>query len=133
MTALCAKLTAGVDLKRSLKVATVDVAVRGFQTLSWFVGIHKSKQTLIARMGRSANKHGLGSSFQATNRNESRPRRPRLKGWRGSGLRSPRISRRSHRVTRIAGWLGRPLSILSPRFNWGLLQPLGCQQKDMPT
>ena len=51
MTALCAKLTAGVDLKRSLKVATVDVAVRGFQTLSWFVGIHKSKQTLIVQDG----------------------------------------------------------------------------------
>jgi hypothetical protein len=63
MAGICAKLTAGVDVKRSLKVATVDVAARGCQTLSWFVATHKTSKTLIARMGRSASKHGLRVAF----------------------------------------------------------------------
>src|ERR1700722_3339126 len=50
-TAICAKLTVGVDLKRSLKVATVDVAVRGFQTLSWFVGIHEASKLSLPEWG----------------------------------------------------------------------------------
>jgi hypothetical protein len=43
--------TAGADVKRSLKVATVDVAVRGFQTLSWFVGIHEASKLSLPEWG----------------------------------------------------------------------------------
>ena len=41
----------GAHVKRSLKVATVDVAVRGFQTLSWFVGIHEASKLSLPEWG----------------------------------------------------------------------------------
>jgi hypothetical protein len=43
--------TSQIDVKRSLKVATVDFAVRGFQPLSWFVGIHEASKLSLPEWG----------------------------------------------------------------------------------